>query len=332
MPPGLFKPPQQSLSRLAAILWFGSVGALTIGWAATAPSIVIAGTVVSISFILCLIALIWRSVPVPGERLSAQAIPGFSVMLALIVAGIALTFAAGLLVPPWLAVTAVLGFLAIPIIVSNRRHATPRLVAVALAASGICLALSLANGESLGAYLPYMLAVTLSTIGGALLVRRTRLSRVYAVDGSLEESLRSFAIGLVLALPSSLMDLTSGVQAQDSIRAPWQTLTAFVPGFVEESVARLMLLSLCYALLIGRRGWNGKKALAAAVLISAFTHALSHLPASDFVSPAGGMMLFAGALFGVPMGLVFLRFGFEAAVAYHFLIDLVRFIAAYLIQ
>ena len=40
-------------------------------------------------------------------------------------------------------------------------------------------------------------------------------------------------------------------------------------------------------------------------------------------------MVLAGFLFGLPMGLVFLRFGFEAAVGYHFFVDFVRFAAAY---
>ncbi len=69
--------------------------------------------------------------------------------------------------------------------------------------------------------------------------------------------------------------------------------------------------------------------MVAALLIAALVHALVHLPAEMVFSPAALSLGLSALLFGVPMGLIFIRFGFEYAVGYHFFVDFVRFIVAY---
>ncbi|MDX8355761.1 type II CAAX prenyl endopeptidase Rce1 family protein [Cognatiyoonia sp. IB215182] len=67
------------------------------------------------------------------------------------------------------------------------------------------------------------------------------------------------------------------------------------------------------------------RALFSAILIAPMVHALAHLPSATIFNPAALQMGVAALLFGVPMGLIYVKLGFEAAVGYHFFVDFVRF-------
>lgn len=85
---------------------------------------------------------------------------------------------------------------------------------------------------------------------------------------------------------------------------------------------------MIYALLRPKTNQRPTRALVATVLIAAFTHGLAHLPGAMVFSPAALQGLLSGLLFGVPMGLLFVKRSFEHAVGYHFFIDFVRFFVA----
>jgi hypothetical protein len=88
------------------------------------------------------------------------------------------------------------------------------------------------------------------------------------------------------------------------------------------------MTTLIYSLLRPTTNKHPTRALVAAVLIAAISHGLAHLPGKMLFSPAALQMLMSGLLFGVPMGLLFVKRDFEHAVGYHFFVDFVRFFAA----
>jgi membrane protease YdiL (CAAX protease family) len=104
----------------------------------------------------------------------------------------------------------------------------------------------------------------------------------------------------------------------------WQPLYALVPAVGEEVWARLFLTTLCYALLRPTTNNNPRRALVAAIVIGALAHSFAHTG----IDPIG--LLIGGLLYGVPTGLLYIKRDLEHAVGYHFLIDFVRYLAAWL--
>ena len=319
------------LRRLAALLWFASIATMAAGWLFGLQVLVIIGTIASLLFVLALMVALWGEVPVLSMPAALTGFPGFGATVALIVAAILVIFVVGDTPSPWIALSLVLSLVAIGYAIVWRSQINLQLVILAFAAGLVCVGLGVNWGNTGPWRFAYYLSVALAVLGGGVMVRRIDLTPVYLAQGKWLAALVGFGIGAVLALPSSLLNLASGVQNGDAwVDEAWKPLVALVPGIAEESVARLMLLTLCVVLLRWRPGASSMKVIIAALLISTFAHAIAHLSIFDVVSPAGGMMILAGLLFGLPMGLVFLRFGFEAAVGYHFTVDFVRFLAAYL--
>ena len=63
----------------------------------------------------------------------------------------------------------------------------------------------------------------------------------------------------------------------------------------------------------------------------AIVHGLSHIPSQLILGPAGISYLIIGMLYGVPMGMLFAKKDLEHAIGYHYFIDLIRFLVAFLI-
>ncbi len=323
---------QGQMRRLAAVLWLASIATIAAGWLLGMPVLVSIGTIASLFFVLVLMAMLWREVPVLSMPTALTGFPGFGATVALIAAAILVIFVVGDTPSPWIALSLVLSLVAIGYAIVWRSQINLHLVILALVAGLVCVGLGVNWGNTGPWRFAYYLSVALAILGGGVMVRRIDLTPVYMAQGKWLAALVGFGIGAVLALPSSLLNLASGIQNADTwVDEIWEPLVALVPGIAEESVARLVLLTLCVVLLRRRPGASSMKVIVAALLISTFAHALAHLSIFEVFSPAGGMMILAGLLFGLPMGLVFLRFGFEAAVGYHFMVDFVRFLAAYLL-
>jgi hypothetical protein len=166
-------------------------------------------------------------------------------------------------------------------------------------------------------------------IGGGILTKITGLTHIRSVNGNWGLALQGFLWACVLALPPALLNIGGGAHSQDVwVDQAWEPLVALVPGIAEETWARLFLTTLIYALLRPKTNQRPARALIPAVFIAAFAHGLAHLPGAMVFSPAALQMLLAGLMFGVPMGLLFVKRDFEHAAGYHFFVDFVRFWAA----
>jgi hypothetical protein len=178
----------------------------------------------------------------------------------------------------------------------------------------------------------YLICPIFLSIGGALLLEYTHLTHIRILENSPSIALRSFGWGCVLAIPPALLNIIYGAHKGDKGIDKWfDPLAALTPGIAEEVWARLFLTTLCYALLRPTTNNRPSRALIAAILIGAITHGLAHLQTQMILSHATLGCIFAGLLFGVPMGLLFVKRDLEQAVAYHFFIDFTRYLAAYLL-
>ncbi len=164
-------------------------------------------------------------------------------------------------------------------------------------------------------------------MAGVVLLDASRLARVWLLEGRPWAAGRAFALGCLLAVPPTLMNV-SGMRAElasageASFQSAWMALYALQPALLEESWARLFLLPLLYVAFRSTTGSTTGRALLAALLLSVAVHGLAHAPQS-IASVTNA--LFTALVFGVPLALLFLRRGLESAIGYHFFIDLVRF-------
>ena len=321
------------LQTLLVILWLIACGIMIGALVSGQENLSGFGQLAGIAFILVLMLCLGRSKPnaadFPDVEPSLFPKLRYSKMLLLILGVLAILFLIGIVIHPWIVLVVALTLIAIGIIVKQRQYLSLRLVIVGLIAGGLCLLLSGLSGR-LDAYQGFYLAcVPILFIGGSLLTEATSFAHVRSVEGSWRLAIKGFLWACVLAFPPALLNVSGGAQADDVwVNQPWEPLVALVPGIAEETWARLFMTTLIYALLRPTTNQRPTRALVAAVLIAALSHGLAHLPGEMLFSPAALQMLMSGILFGVPMGLLFVKRDFEHAVGYHFFVDFARFFVA----
>jgi hypothetical protein len=294
------------------------------------------GQIAGIAFIAVLIVWIWRRRPVPEPEVNQPIILarfGYGQTL-LIVFGVFLSlFLIAFAAHPQLVLVVALTLMSGWLIVVRRDEIAARAVGIGLGLAGLCMVLSYLSGR-LDPYQAFYLAcIPVLFVGGTLLTTITGLGRMHSVDGDWGKAATGFLGGCLLALPAAMLNVSFSAHAGDTwVNQVWEPAFALVPGIAEETWARLFMLTSIYAMLLPKSRHRPARALLTAVLIAALVHALSHLPAAMVFSPAALQAGISAVLFGVPMGLIFARFGFEAAVGYHFFIDFVRFAVALLAQ
>jgi hypothetical protein len=332
------------LAILVPAIWMAATSLMLVKMLAGQKS---AGGLAGILGLCYILVLIWhlaRTRPYSSSLpdLSSVMFPGlrFLFMLGIIVAVIVGVFLADLWHFPLRSVPIALTIAALFILLVWRRRISLRIVLFA-AAAGLLTAISgwgltCLRGSAAGPsqwneiVLRGGVFVTIWSAAGALLLEQSGLTCVRALKGDYSCAIRSFAWGCVLALPAALFPLLDGPQRGDTdvIKQWWQPFCALQPGISEEVYARLFLLTGLYVLLrptTNRRPW---KAVLAAVLIAGVVHGLAHVPTEKILGPAGLEMLGAGALYGVPLGLLFVKRDLEQAIGYHFFIDFVRFLVS----
>jgi len=125
------------------------------------------------------------------------------------------------------------------------------------------------------------------------------------------------------------VNVAVGAAARDTwVRAPWQALAAAQPAIAEEAWARVFLVAALYVVL--RHGGAARGALVAAMVVAGYWFAWLH--AHEFTVSALVTTVGAGTLFSMPLMFLWLRRGLEAAIAFHFVIDVTRFGFAYLVN
>ncbi|MDJ0756155.1 MAG: hypothetical protein QNJ45_21680 [Ardenticatenaceae bacterium] len=321
------------LGILVAVLWLIASGLMIATQSMAQINFNGFEQIAGVVLILALIIYLMRTPPNATDMPDIQPLLlprlGYGMTLLVIVGTLVALFLLGIIIHPWLVVVAALTLIAVGVIIKLRQHLSLNLVIVGLAAGAICVLLSWFSGRLDGFQGFYLACTPILFIGGGLLSKTSGLSHVYTAEGHWGLALKGFLWACVLALPAALLNISFGAHAEDAwVDQLWEPLVAFVPGIAEEIWARLFMTTIIYVLLRPKTNDRPGRALAAAVVIGAFTHSLAHLSGSMVFSPAALQMIIAGILFGVPMGLLFVKRDFEHAVGYHFFIDFVRFFAA----
>ncbi|MCB0078847.1 MAG: hypothetical protein KDD73_15655 [Anaerolineales bacterium] len=312
------------------ILWLIASGLMLGGHLLRQPELGGLGTLAGLLFIVGLILFLLRSPPQSSALPEiAPLLPlrrGYGATVALILAVLILLFVVGLAVHPWLVLVIALTLMAVGLIVAYRSHVTPALVMVGLLAGGLCFALAWFSGQLDLFQGMYLACIPILFIGGGILTELTGLTPPHAVAGRWRLALKGFGWGALLALPAALLNVSSGAEPTDLwVDQRWEPMVALLPAIAEEIWARLFMTTLLYALLRPTVNQRPNLALISALFIAALAHGLAHLPSVMIVSPAAAQMVIAALLFGVPMGLLFVKRDFDHAVGYHFLVDFVRF-------
>ena len=289
--------------------------------------------VVGLSSFIFIILLIWT---LSQKKPYAEDLPNidfvltpwvsFGVAFGSIIAGLGALFVIGLAIGPAVSILLVSALIGLGLAISWRSQLTLRLVVIGfmvglMAGLGITF---LGNGDLSWAIYNF---VTLppTFISGALLIKRTDLAKSRFLQAEYSLALQGFLWACLIAVPAALLNLLGGVHEGDSwVNHWWQPLYSLVPGIAEETWARLFLTTLCYALLRPTINQHPRRAILIAVMVGALVHGFGHTG----IHPIS--LLVGSLLYGIPAALLFIKYDFEHAVGYHFLIDLIRYVAAFL--
>jgi hypothetical protein len=154
------------------------------------------------------------------------------------------------------------------------------------------------------------------------------LGRSLYLDGGIGAVLRGFVAGMVIATPWALGLILLGAANEEFwVQAWWQPLIAIQPAIAEEAWGRALLVPLLF--LFFRPVARNRLALTAAVVIMAYWFAYLHTP--------GGLgavfsTLMIGTLYAIPTSYLWLRRKLEVAIGFHFWLDFIKFVAAYLLN
>lgn len=288
--------------------------------------------VTGIAGFVFIVALIWflaRKKPavddLPDLDLFPGARPGFWLRVFLIFLGLGIAFLVGMMIGTGFSPLLACGLLGQGITIAWRKQLTGGVVWAGLAA-GLVSALGilfLGNGDISWAVANLVL-IPPAFMAGALLLQQTKLGRISLLEGEPARALYGFLFACVLAVPAALLNLLGNLQSQDTwIRRWWQPLYAIVPGIAEEIWARLFLVTVCYAILRPVTNQRPRRALVVAILTSVIAHGFAHTGIDPFGIVIGSL------LYSLPAALLLIKGSFEQAVGYHFMVDFVRYLAAY---
>jgi hypothetical protein len=176
-------------------------------------------------------------------------------------------------------------------------------------------------------------ALTFSAaVGGLVIMRQGGPVPLAVANGEWRRSGRDALFGLAVGLPLAALNVVA-LQMRQGQAVVWQPplaamLDALQPGVVEEVVYRFALWGLLWLML--RRSLP-QRAVSAAGLLALLMHTYVHFDALLAEAPlvALGMGLVMSLLWGLPLALLAHRRSLEAAIAFHWIQDVARFVAGF---
>jgi hypothetical protein len=158
-------------------------------------------------------------------------------------------------------------------------------------------------------------------------LKKFGVGRSRLLDAGPSAAMRGFGMGALIAIPWALGNLVLGGYASDTwVRAWWQPFVAIQPGIAEEAWGRLLVIPLLY--LVFRLAAQPRTAFAIALLFGAYWFAYLHTPMG--LAGITGTIL-TGTLYGLPVAYLCLYRDLETAIGWHFAVDFVRFLTAYIV-
>lgn len=172
----------------------------------------------------------------------------------------------------------------------------------------------------------------IATLGGLVIMRQGGPVPFAAANGDWRKSGRNILFGLAVGLPLAALNVVA-LQVSEGRSIVWQNpfaamLDAVQPGVVEEVVYRFALWGLLWLML---RSSLPKQAVWVTGLLALLIHNYTHFDALLAEAPlaALGMGLVMSLVWGLPLALLAHRRSLEAAIAFHWLQDVMRFVAGF---
>lgn len=171
-----------------------------------------------------------------------------------------------------------------------------------------------------------------ATLGGLVIMRRGGPIQFHASNGEWRQAGFGILIGLAVGLPLAVLNLFA-LQFTQGQSLAWQNpfaamLDALQPGVVEEVIYRFALWGLLWLVL---RNAIPQQVDWVSGLLAMLVHNYAHFDELFLQSPlsALGMGAVLALLWGLPPLVLARRRGLESAIAFHWLQDMLRFLAGF---
>lgn len=168
--------------------------------------------------------------------------------------------------------------------------------------------------------------VPLMYIAGCLMIKRTGLGGVKLLDGKVWNAIKSFLFGCLLFIPLGLINAADGSPGGNLewVNQIWMPpVLPFFSGIAEETLYRLLLISLVFFLLRPAFPKQPAIAIIAVIIFSAIIFGLGHGRNLD-------RFLTTGLLYGLPMAVIFVRRDWEHSVGAHYMVNMIPWLMAFL--
>jgi len=173
---------------------------------------------------------------------------------------------------------------------------------------------------------------TIATLGRLVIMRWGGPVQFHVADGKRQQSGLGTLVGLAVGLPLAILN-TFALQLTQGQAIVWQNpiaamLDALQPGVLEEVLYRFALWGLLWLVL---RDARLRQADWLSGLLAKLVHNYSHFDDLFLQSPlvALGMGTILAIFWGLPPLFLARRRGVESAIAYHWLQDMIRFLAGF---
>jgi hypothetical protein len=175
-------------------------------------------------------------------------------------------------------------------------------------------------------------SLTIILAAALILMRKDGPVHFELANNEFQRTQRGILLGLLLGIPFAILNAVafSLMQGQPfALQDPLiSALGALQPGFVEEVVYRFTFLSMVWYVL---KDYNPKYAIPLAAALALIVHNYAHLSDLFVMQPLFAIVYGAIVciLFGLPPTLLALRKNLECAIAFHWMVDFVRFLAGF---
>jgi hypothetical protein len=215
--------------------------------------------------------------------------------------------------------------ISILIIIKYQKLITKSLIINGLIIGGVC---SIALYKYIPSLVVVFIIIPCFFISGSLLNDRFQITTININKRLNNQIIKSFMLGCFFALPMAIANLSDVVSSNSYkwINQFWQPILALNMVVLEETWVRLFIITFIFALVSSKTNKRFIPILMA-ILISSTLFGFTHYPQIDIQNCLNIMFLY-----GFPLGVLLYKRDFETVIGYHFMINFIGAIAAYLMN
>jgi membrane protease YdiL (CAAX protease family) len=215
--------------------------------------------------------------------------------------------------------------ISIIIIIKYRKLITKQLILNGLILAIIC---SIALYKYIPSLVVVFIALPCFFISSSIINDKFSVTKININKRNYNQTAKSFLMGCLFALPMAIANLSDALLSNGYkwINQFWQPLLALNMSILEETWVRLFVITLIFALVSSK---TNKRfiPIITAILISSVIFGFTH---SNYLDIQNCINI--TILYGLPIGVLFIKRDFETVIGYHFMINFIGAIAAFLIN